>query len=275
MSACATPGAACRPRHRTGRAQAAAARDPQRRDAHRAQARVDQDAREDGAGVHGAALAREGRGSAHRLPGGGLPQHLRVLGGPRGDVPHRRLAVHPAVRLLPDRHRQARGLRHGRASSGGRERRADAPALRHRHRRRARRPARRRRVAARRDGAPHPRREPEHRRRDPRHRLQRRPGPARRGVRLAPRGLRPQRRDRAPHLQADPARVPLRPVARRADDGARGGSHHEVEPHPRHGRGAARRSCRRCRTCTTPAPTSSRSRSTCGPHPGTCRSIAG
>ena len=30
------------------------------------------------------------RGPAHRLPGSRLPKHLRVLGGPRGDVPHRR-----------------------------------------------------------------------------------------------------------------------------------------------------------------------------------------
>ena len=42
---------------------------------------------------------------------------------------------------------------------------------------------------------------------------------------------------------------------------------HEVEPDPRHGRGARTRSSRRCRTCTTRAPTSSRSRSTCGRAP--------
>ena len=30
------------------------------------------------------------RGPAHGLPGGRLPQHLRVLGGPRGHLPHRR-----------------------------------------------------------------------------------------------------------------------------------------------------------------------------------------
>jgi lipoic acid synthetase len=30
------------------------------------------------------------RGPAHGVPGGGLPQHLRVLGGPRGHLPHRR-----------------------------------------------------------------------------------------------------------------------------------------------------------------------------------------
>ena len=54
-----------------------------------------------------AAEPGEVRGPAHGLPGGRLPQHLRVLGGPRGDVPHRRRPVHPALRLLPDRHRQA------------------------------------------------------------------------------------------------------------------------------------------------------------------------
>ena len=55
-----------------------------------------------------AAEPREERGPAHGVPGGGLSQHLRVLGGPRGDLPHRRRPVHPALRLLPDRHRQAR-----------------------------------------------------------------------------------------------------------------------------------------------------------------------
>lgn len=35
-----------------------------------------------------------------------VPEHLRVLGGPRSHVPHRWRAVHPALRLLSDRHRQ-------------------------------------------------------------------------------------------------------------------------------------------------------------------------
>ena len=48
--------------------------------------------------------------------------------------------------------------------------------------------------------------EPRHRGRDPRDRLLRQPGPARRGVRVASGGLRPQRRDRAADLQAHPAR---------------------------------------------------------------------
>jgi len=36
-----------------------------------------------------------------------LPQHLRVLGRPRGDLSHRRRPVHPPLRLLPDRHGKA------------------------------------------------------------------------------------------------------------------------------------------------------------------------
>ena len=63
------------------------------------------------------------RGSAHGLRGSRLPQHLRVLGGPRGHVPDRRRAVHPSLRLLPDRHRQARRTRPRRAAPGRRERR--------------------------------------------------------------------------------------------------------------------------------------------------------
>ena len=63
---------------------------------------------QDGPGVHRAARPGQARGPAHGVPGGRLPQHLRVLGGPRGDLPHRRRPVHPALRLLPDRHRQAR-----------------------------------------------------------------------------------------------------------------------------------------------------------------------
>ena len=84
---------------------------------------MDQDPRQDGPGVHRAADAGQARGPAHGLPGGRLPQHLRVLGGPRGDLPHRRRPVHPALRLLPDRHRQAGRLRPRRAAPGGRERR--------------------------------------------------------------------------------------------------------------------------------------------------------
>ena len=44
---------------------------------------------------------------AHGVRGGGLPQHLRVLGRPHGHVHDPRRAVHPRVRLLPRRHPQA------------------------------------------------------------------------------------------------------------------------------------------------------------------------
>ena len=110
------------------------------------------------------------RRPAHRLRGGGLPQHLRVLGRPRGHVPHRRRAVHAPLRLLPDRHRQARRARPRRAAPGRRVGAHDGPALLHGHRRRPRRPARRRRLALRRDRPPDPRAQPGHRRRaaDPR-----------------------------------------------------------------------------------------------------------
>ena len=97
-----------------------------------------------------------------------------MLGGPRGHVPDRRRAVHAPLRLLPDRHRQAGRTRPRRAAQGRRERRDDGPALRHRHRRRARRPARRRCVAVRRDGALHQEAQPRHRRRVADPRLQRR-----------------------------------------------------------------------------------------------------
>ena len=95
---------------------------------------------------------------------------------------------------------------------------------------------------------------PGHRRREPDPRLQRQARPAARGLRVPPRGARPQRGDRAADLQADPARVPLRPLARRDHPGARLRPGHQVQPDPRHGRdprgglaGAARPARRRLR----------------------------
>src|SRR3954451_12182510 len=85
------------PQRHSRRSQAAAARGAQRADPDRTQARVDQDPGEDGAGVHRAARSGEVGGPAHRVPGGRLPQHLRVLGGPRGDLPDRRRPVHPTL----------------------------------------------------------------------------------------------------------------------------------------------------------------------------------
>ncbi len=117
-------GVAWRRDDRTGGSQAAASGGPQRRDPDRTQAAVDPHPRPHRPAVHRAEGARPLRRAAHRLRGGGLPQHLRVLGRPRGHVPHRRRAVHPALRLLPDRHRQARRARPRRAPPG---RRVGAP----------------------------------------------------------------------------------------------------------------------------------------------------
>ena len=106
--------------------------------------------------------------------------------------------------------------------------------------RRPRRPARRRRLALRRDDPPDPRQEPQHRRRDPAARLRRQARARRPGLRRPARGVRAQPRDRAAHLQADPARLHLRQVAPGAVDGPRGRAGHQVQPHPRHGRGGPR-----------------------------------
>ncbi len=56
------------------------------------------------------------------------------------------------------------------------------------------------------------------------------------GVRVSSRSVGAQRRNRAAHLQADPARVPLPAQPRRADRGARVRSGDQEQPHPRHGR---------------------------------------
>ena len=150
-----------------------------------------------------------GQGPAHGLRGGGLPQHLRVLGGPRGHVPDRRRRLHPAVRLLPDRHRQAGAARYRRAAPGGRVGRRDGPALRHGHRGGPRRPARRRRLAVRPDLRGDPRRPARLRRRAPHSRFQRRSGTAGGGVRIHARGACPQHRNRPADLPPDQARLPL------------------------------------------------------------------
>ena len=87
-----------------------------------------------------------------------------------------------AVRLLPDRHRQAAAARPRRAAPRRRVRRRHGAALRDRHRGRPRRPARRRVLAVRADRQGDPRRRARLRGRTARPRLQRRPRAARRGV---------------------------------------------------------------------------------------------
>ena len=69
--------------------------------------------------------------------------------------------------------------------------------------------------------------------------------------------------------------VPVRPVPVGAHRGPRRRAGDEVQPHPRHGRDDRRGEGRRWSTCTTPAATSSRSRSTCARPSGTTRSTAG
>ena len=164
-----------------------------------------------------------------------MPERLRMLGGPRGDLPRGGFGVHAALRLLPDRHRQAGSARRGRAAPGRRVGARPRAALRHRDRSRPRRPARRRVLDLRRDVQADPRPMPRHRRGAARRRL---PGGPRRiegGDRLPPGGLRPQPGDGAAHLQEDPPRLPLRALAGRHRHGLRGGAGHQVQPHPRHG----------------------------------------
>ena len=199
----------------------------------------------------------QARGPAHRVRGGRLPQHLRVLGGPRGDLPHRRRPVHPALRLLPDRHRQAR--RRSTATS-----RAGSPS-------RCARWACATRPSPASPATTSPTAAPGCTPRPSGRSTRCNPGT---GVEIlipdfngepellgqvfdaAPGGVRAQRRDRAADLQADPAR---RSRYERSLDvhhpGPRRRPGHQVEPDPRHGRGAATRSARRCATCTTPAAT--------------------
>ena len=129
----------------TGTAARAAGRGRRRRRARhrRAQARV--------AAGQGPARAEDYRPCAsddarprpgHRVRGGGLPQHLRVLGRRHRHVHDQRRALHPGLRLLPGRHPPARrAARRRRARAGGRGRGADGPALRGAHRGGPRRPA--------------------------------------------------------------------------------------------------------------------------------------
>ena len=64
----------------------------------------------------------------HRVRGGRLPEHLRVLGRRHRHVHDQRRALHPGVRLLPGRHPPPRAARPRRARAGRRGRRAHGPA---------------------------------------------------------------------------------------------------------------------------------------------------
>ena len=201
--------------------------------------RLDQDQAAHRTGVHRAQGPGPARGTAHGVRGSGLPQHLRVLGGPRGDLPHRRRPVHATLRLLPDRHRQARGLdvdeprrvaesvqamglRYATVTGVARDDLADGGAWLYAETVRQ--------IHALNPGTGVELLIPD---------FNATPACSTRSSRRA-RGAGAQHRDRAAHLQADPPRLPLRPLAGRDPAGACGRSGDEVQPHPRHGRGARR-----------------------------------
>ena len=117
-----------------------------------------------GRGLPGPAQAHAPPRPGHRVRGGGLSQHLRVLGRRHGHLHAQRRALHPGLRLLPGRHPQARRPAGGRrARAGGRGGGRDGPALRRAHRRGPRRPARRWRRPVRGDHRGHPATQPGHR----------------------------------------------------------------------------------------------------------------
>ena len=76
----------------------------------------------------------------HRVRGGRLPQHLRVLVGRDRHLHDQRVALHPGLRVLPGRHPPAPAARRRRARAGGRGGGADGPGPRGDHLRRPRRP---------------------------------------------------------------------------------------------------------------------------------------
>ena len=185
----------------------------------------------------------------HRVRGGRLPEHLRVLGRRHGHVHDQRRALHAGVRVLPGRHPPPRGARPGRARAGGRGGRAHGPRLRGGHRRRPRRPGRRRGRGLRRDDRGHPPPHPGRAGRGADPRLQGRRGGPGDDLRRPPRRAEPQRRDRAP---APAGRAPvgrLRPEPGRAGPGQGGGPDDQVGPHRRHGRDRRRGACRPWPTC--------------------------
>ncbi len=81
---------------------------------------------------------------AHRLRRGDVPEHRRMLGGARGDVPHPGRSVHAPLRLLRRDDGASRPGGRGRARADRVRGAADGPSVRRPHRRRARRPPGRR-----------------------------------------------------------------------------------------------------------------------------------
>ncbi len=194
-----------------------------------------------GAGHHGpgvpAAQAHGARPRAgHRVRGGRLPQHLRLLGRRHRHVHAQRRALHPGLRLLPGRHPSPRCPRPRRARAGGRRGGPDGAGLRRVHRGGPRRPARRRGRGVRGVDPGHPPPQPGHVGRGAHLRLQGRPGLVADRVRRPARRAQPQHRDRGPAAAGGATVGRLRPQPERAGPGQGRRAHDEVGADPRAGR---------------------------------------
>ena len=182
----------------------------------------------------------------HRVRGGGLPEHRRVLEAEArdGDDPGRRL--HPRLRLLQRRDRQARPARPARARACRRGGRRARPGPCRRHLGRPRRPGRRRRRAFRARHPRDPRARARHDDRGADARLPAQGGRDRDGRRGAARRLQPQSRNRAAALSDGAAGRALLPFAAPARPGQADRSRRS-SPSPASWSGWARRATRCCR----------------------------
>ena len=135
--------------------------------------------------------------AAHRLRGGELPQHRRVLGARHRHVHDPRRHLHAPLRLLQREVRRARPGRPRRAAARRPRREADGAASLRRHLGGPRRPARRRRGRVRGHDPRDPQARAGLRGRGADARLPRPGDAARARDRRAARRLQPQRRDRA------------------------------------------------------------------------------
>ena len=201
-------------------------------------------------------LARAAR-PPHRVRGGRLPEHLRVLVRSHRDLHDQRRSLHAGVRLLPGRHAQAAGARRStsRNASPTRSPRSASRTPSSRASRATTSPT----------AAP-----PASRRRSTRS-ARRVPGTAVEllisdckgdaaslgdDLRRPARRAQPQPRDGGPPAARGAPVGRLRPLARGARSGAGRRPRHQVGPHPRHGRDRRRGARPRSPTCAASASTS-------------------